>query len=129
MCPQASILIRGACFDKRPNPPVLGVKAAADRCAAKGGYLPKPLDLYAARGQLPLGSGNGVHSQFTDSYSIQAPGRGGSDEQSDEQSSHAYAATTIVNEDGLEAVVNEDELGQPATARYEFICTYRLIVQ
>jgi uncharacterized Zn-binding protein involved in type VI secretion len=121
-CPSDSVLISGACFDRRPNRAVQGVKAASDDCAAKGGYLPKPLDLWAARGALSLGDGTAAHSQFTDSYVIQSRPSDGS-----ASTATSYAATTVVNENGLEAVVNEAELGKAPVASFQFICTYRLI--
>src|SRR4051794_31075692 len=37
-CPGGTTLIRGVCFDSASNPAVIGVKAAADACAARGGY-------------------------------------------------------------------------------------------
>ena len=80
-CNGGTTLIRGYCFDSAPNPPVLGVKAAADACAAKGGELPTPNVLFTAADALPLGDGTGVHSQFTDSYVIDArpPKEGGAE--------------------------------------------------
>ena len=63
-CPNATVLIRGVCFDSTPNPEAPNLEAAALDCAGKGGYLPTPMELYAARGTL------GIHSseaQFTDS--------------------------------------------------------------
>jgi hypothetical protein len=67
-CPAGSTLIRGLCFDTAPGPVVANVKAAADACAAKGGYLPTPLELYSVRGVLNLGTGIGTEHQLTDSY-------------------------------------------------------------
>ena len=67
-CPPGTTLIRGLCFDTSPGPVVANVKAAADACAAKGGYLPTPLELYSVRGVLNLGTGVGSEVQLTDSY-------------------------------------------------------------
>ena len=67
-CPGGSTLIRGLCFDTSPGPVVANVKAASDACAAKGGYLPTPLELYSVRGVLNLGTGVGSDVQLTDSY-------------------------------------------------------------
>jgi hypothetical protein len=67
-CPAGATLIRGLCFDTSPGPVVANVKAAADACAAKGGYLPTPLELYSVRSILNLGSGVGNEVQLTDSY-------------------------------------------------------------
>jgi hypothetical protein len=63
-CPEASVLIRGLCFDSRPNPAAPNLEAAALSCAAKGGYLPSPFQLYSARGALGVKSSE---AQFTDS--------------------------------------------------------------
>ncbi len=64
-CPSATTLIRGLCFDTSaaaaPN-----LNAAADACAAKGGWLPTPMQLYSTRGILNLGTGVGAEKQFTD---------------------------------------------------------------
>ena len=59
-CPQGATLIRGLCFDAQPNPAVNSVKEAADQCAAKGGYLPSPLELYSVRGVLNLGQASAL---------------------------------------------------------------------
>ncbi|MGA8744432.1 MAG: hypothetical protein WB507_01030 [Solirubrobacterales bacterium] len=67
-CPQGATLIRGLCFDAQPNPAVSTVKEAADDCAAKGGYLPSPLELYSVRGVLNLGTGVGSDHQYTDEF-------------------------------------------------------------
>ena len=67
-CPAGTTLIRGLCFDTTPGPVVSDVKAAADACATKGGFLPTPLELYSVRGVLNLGTGVGTEHQLTDSY-------------------------------------------------------------
>ena len=67
-CPQGATLIRGLCFDAQPNAAVNSVKEAADACAAKGGWLPSPLELYSVRGVLNLGTGVGSDHQFTDEF-------------------------------------------------------------
>ena len=67
-CPGGTTLIRGICFDSASNSVVKGVKAAADGCAAKGGFLPSPQELYSTRGILNLGGGIGTDHQFTDTY-------------------------------------------------------------
>ena len=51
-----------------PTPPPPNLKAAADACAAKGGYLPSPMALYSTRQVLNLGTGVGTDHMFTDSY-------------------------------------------------------------
>jgi hypothetical protein len=67
-CPSGTTLIRGTCFDSHSNGEAADVQAAADACAAKGGYLPSPMQLYSVRGVLNLGTGVGTDKQFTDSY-------------------------------------------------------------
>jgi hypothetical protein len=67
-CPGATAPIRGVCFDSQPNPPVSGVEAAADACAAKGGWLPTPLALRSTRSVINLGTGIGAERQLTDSF-------------------------------------------------------------
>jgi hypothetical protein len=67
-CSATTTLIRGVCFDDHSNPPIGGVEAAAERCEAKGGYLPTPLELYSVRGVLNLGTGVGSDHQYTDEF-------------------------------------------------------------
>ena len=64
-CPQGTTEIRGLCFDATPNAPVESPQEAADACASKGGWLPSPLDLYAVRNVLNLGTGIGSDSRYT----------------------------------------------------------------
>ena len=60
-------LIRGLCFDSQSNPEAPNLEAAAEDCAAKGGFLPTPMELYSTQGTLHLGSGLGASQhQFTD---------------------------------------------------------------
>jgi hypothetical protein len=65
-CPAGTTLIRGTCFDSHSNTPVNSLKEATDACAAKGGYLPSPMELYSAKEVLNLGTGVGSDHQFTD---------------------------------------------------------------
>jgi hypothetical protein len=65
-CPAATTLIRGLCFDSVANPSLPTQAAAAEACAAKGGWLPSATDLYAVRGILNLGTGVGDEHQYTD---------------------------------------------------------------
>jgi hypothetical protein len=67
-CPAGTTLIRGICFDSAANPVANSLQEAADACAAKGGYLPSPMELYSARGVLNLGTGVGTDHQYTDSF-------------------------------------------------------------
>jgi len=66
-CPSGTTLIRGLCFDPHSNPVAPNLEAAAEACAAKGGYLPTPMELYSTKGVLDLGTGVGAEQhQFTD---------------------------------------------------------------
>ncbi len=66
-CPQAATAIRGICFDSQANPPAPNLEAAAEDCAAKGGWLPTPMQLYSTKGTLALGNGLSAEGhQFTD---------------------------------------------------------------
>jgi|SRR4051794_16442817 len=67
-CPGGSTLIRGICFDLALNPAVPGVKAAANACAAKGGYLPTPMMLYSVRSVINLGTGVPPNYAVADAY-------------------------------------------------------------
>ena len=67
-CPGGTTLIRGLCFDAAPNGAAPNLKAAADACASKGGFLPTPMALYSTRQVLNLGTGVGDDHMFTDSY-------------------------------------------------------------
>jgi hypothetical protein len=106
-CPGGTTLIRGTCFDSVSNPAINGVKAAADACAAKGGYLPTPMALYSVRQVINLGTGVGSDHQFTDSYYSLA-GSGSNYE------------TIVVDGTGK---MSELEVDQPS----EFICAYALV--
>lgn len=66
-CPEHTTLIRGLCFDTRSNPVANTVEEAAEKCAAKGGWLPTPLQLLSTKEVLNLGSGvNEEEFQYTD---------------------------------------------------------------
>jgi hypothetical protein len=67
-CPGGTTLIRGVCFDLALNPVVTSVKAAADACAAKGGWLPTTLELYSVRNVINLGSGVAPDEAVADAY-------------------------------------------------------------
>jgi hypothetical protein len=106
-CPGGTTLIRGTCFDSASNPVVDGVKAAADACAAKGGYLPGPLALYSVRQIVNLGTGVGTDHQYTDSYYSLA-------------GSGSNYSTIVIDGTGK---MSELEVDQPS----EFICAYALV--
>jgi hypothetical protein len=105
-CPPGTTLIRGICFDSASNPAVGSVTAAAEACAAKGGYLPSVLELFSTRSVLNLGTGVGDDHQYTDSY-YSRPGEGN------------YRTLVV---DGTGAV---SELEVNAPSRY--ICAYDLL--
>jgi hypothetical protein len=106
-CPPGTTLIRGICFDTASNGPVNSVKEAADACAAVGGYLPTPIELYAARGVLNLGTGVGSDRQFTNAYYSDTSGG-------------AYRTLTV---DGTGAIAEHEVEGVPA----RYTCAYLLV--
>lgn len=112
-CPPNTILIRGLCYDSSPSGPVNGVKAAADKCAAAGGWLPTVSDLFAARSVLNLGDGTGVHSQFTDSYYANA-------------STGSEPFTVVVNEHGPQWALLEKGK-EPVEENFQYTCVYPLV--
>lgn len=67
-CPGGTSLIRGTCYDLSLNPSVPSVKAAATACAAKGGYLPTPMQLYSVRTVINLGEGTPPDFAVSDQY-------------------------------------------------------------
>jgi hypothetical protein len=106
VCPDGTRLIRGICFDSSSSGPVSSVTAAEDACAARGGWLPSPLELYATRSVLNLGSGIGDDHTFTDAM-YNAPGAGN------------YRTIVV---DGTGAI-SESELTTPG----RYICAYSLV--
>jgi len=105
-CPANTTLIRGLCFDSSAGPEVANVKAAADACAAKGGYLPTPLELYSVRSVINLGTGTGTNYQFTDTYYANTSG--------------SIYRTVVV--DGTGAIVEKE-----VTAPGHYTCVYPLV--
>lgn len=105
-CPGGTILIRGVCFDAAANPVVATQAAAADACAAKGGWLPSPMELYAVRGILNLGTGVGYEHQYTNEVYANTAG--------------SNYSTVVV--DGEGAIT---EQGTNAPSRYT--CVYPLV--
>src|ERR1700683_1343862 len=104
-CPSGTTLIRGLCYEtsstEAPN-----LKAAAEGCATKGGYLPTPMQLYSTKGVLFLGDGVGPEKRFTDDvYSKVGEGK--------------YSTIVIDGAGALE----EQEITQPA----DYICVYPLV--
>jgi hypothetical protein len=114
-------LIRGVCFGTEPQGPVLGVRAAADRCAEAGGSLPAVTQLLAAK-SLSLGDGSGSNAVFTDTYVLderdKAPSEGGGKGQ--------FAETVVVSESGPKTVIEENPAHE-ILANYRYLCTYPLI--
>jgi hypothetical protein len=113
-CPGGTTLIRGVCFDSSSNPPVDSLTQARDACAAKGGYLPGPLELYSARGVLNLGTGVGNDVQYTDTYY---------DNTEVEKTEHQNAPSTITV-DG-QGKMTEQGVNDPGGA--EYTCVYPLV--
>jgi hypothetical protein len=105
-CPAGTTLLRGLCFDSSSNPVAADLKAAADACATKGGYLPSPMTLFSVRRVINLGTGVGTDKQFTDTYYGNTTGG-------------SYSTVVI---DGTGAV-SEQGVGSPA----EYICVYPLV--
>jgi hypothetical protein len=105
-CPTATTLIRGICFDSAANPEVANLKAAADGCASRGGYLPTPMELYSTRGVINLGTGVGSNHQFTDTYYANTAG--------------VNYRTVVVDGTGA---VTEQSVDSPG----HYICAYPLV--
>jgi hypothetical protein len=106
-CPANTTLIRGACFDSHSNPAVPSLETAAENCAAKGGSLPTPMQLYATRGVLNLGTGaNAEQHQYTDVI-YSSPGEG-------------HYSTVVVNGNGAPV---EQETDVPSA----YTCVYPLV--
>jgi hypothetical protein len=106
-CPGGTVLIRGVCFDGVANGEAPTLNAAADSCAAKGGYLPTPMELYSTRSVLNLGSGAGSSHMYTDSY-YSAVGSG------------SNYTTIVVDGTGK---LTELPVGEPS----QYICAYALV--
>lgn len=108
-CPAGATLIRGVCFDKNLNAKVKGVKNAADACAAKGGWLPTPMQLYSVRNVIFLGEGVPPDYAVSDDYFA------------DPSSSSLYS-TIVVSSSGTMTIVSADP-----TVEYKYICAYPLV--
>jgi hypothetical protein len=106
-CPAGTTLIRGLCFDSASDPEAPTLEVAADACAAKGGYLPSPMELYSVRSVINLGTGVGTDRQYTDSYYYD-PVAGG------------HPSTVTV--DGTGAITQ-----QPPSEPARYICAYPLV--
>jgi hypothetical protein len=103
-CPGGSTLIRGICYDLALNPVVGGVKAAANACATKGGYLPTPMQLYSVRSVINLGTGTAPDYAVSDQYYADN-----------------FAYKTIV----VDGSGKMEEL--PVESNTKFICAYELV--
>jgi hypothetical protein len=107
-CSADTTLIRGLCFDSQPNPEAPNLEAAAEDCAAKGGFLPTPMELYSTQGTLHLGTGLGPSQhQFTDTLYSVPP------------TDNSYT-TIVVNGSGLPT---EQPAGDPSA----YYCVYPLL--
>jgi hypothetical protein len=105
-CPAGTTLIRSVCFDSAANPLAPDFKSAADACAAKGGYLPTPMELFSVRGVINLGTGSGNDKQFSDA--VYADDGGGT-----------YWTITVNGSGQLE----RQEISNPA----HYVCAYPLV--
>ncbi len=106
-CPANTTLIRGICFDSSSNPEAPSLEAATEDCAAKGGYLPSPMELYSVRATINLGTGIGTNHQYTDSYYYDPVGGG-------------HPSTVTI--DGTGAITQ-----QAPTTPSRYICAYPLV--
>jgi hypothetical protein len=107
-CQPPALAAAGLCFDRLPSGPVRGVRAAADACTARGGYLPDPGELGRARAALDLGEER--RGLFTDSYRIVEDGR--------------TALTTVLDAAGRRSVIDTDLATGRPLAFYSFRCVY-----
>lgn len=105
-CPEHTILIRGLCFDSSSNPEAQTVQKAAESCAAKGGWLPSPMQLYSVKGILNLGTGTGTDRQYTDEVYANTDGEN-------------YSTVVV---DGTGAITEK-----PTTEPEHYYCVYSLI--
>lgn len=106
-CPGGSTLIRGICFDLALNPAVPGVKAAANACAAKGGFLPTPMELYSVRNVINLGTGVAPDYAVADAYYANTAGTN-------------YRTLTVDGSGKIEELGNVD-------GNVKYICAYQLV--
>lgn len=105
-CPPGSTLIRGTCFDLILTGPVSGVKSAANVCAAKGGRLPSPMELYSVRTVINLGTGIAPDYAATDQYYANTSGVN-------------YRTVVVDGAGTIEEV--------PVEASVKIICAYELV--
>ena len=112
-CPGGTTLIRGTCYDNVPAGPILGIKAASDACAQRGGFLPTPMEAQSIRQAIFLGNGVGPNSVYTDSYAANTVGI-------------AYGMT-VVNNTSADFRLNEDEETKAIIGFYHYVCAYRLV--
>jgi hypothetical protein len=106
-CPPGSTLIRGLCFDSAASGILGGLTAAADTCAARGGFLPTPMQLYSIRSVVNLGSGVGNDKTFTDSYYYDA-------------TTGSNPSTVLIDGTGA---ITQQPVGTPGRA----LCVYQLV--
>jgi len=107
-CPGGTTLIRGLCFDLALNPPVAGIKAAANACAGRGGFLPTTMMLYSVRNVINLGTGVPPDHAIADSYFSNTTGTN-------------YEALTV---DGSGKIAEFDNIDNGPT---KYICVYQLV--
>jgi hypothetical protein len=106
-CPAGATDIRGVCFDKTLSAAVKGVKLAADACAAKGGWLPTPMELYSVRNVIFLGGGTPPDYAVSDVYFNEPIG------------GTAYSSIVVTSTGATPSV--------PENAEVKYICAYPLV--
>ena len=102
-CVPGTVFVRGVCFDLALNPVVAGVKAAANACAASGGFLPSPMTLYSIRNLINLGTGVAPDYAVADQYYANTMGVD-------------YRAVTVDGSGKIEEI--------PVDANAKYICAY-----
>ena len=105
-CPEGTTLVHGVCFDSTPNPVVANLKEAANNCAAKGGFLPSPMDLFSVHATINLGTGIGTDHQYTNEIYANTAG--------------VNYSTVVVDGTGA---VTEQSVASPS----RYICEYALV--
>ena len=128
-CPEGTALVRGTCFDRTTSGPITGVRAAADACAARGGFLPTALEAIALRNVVDLGNGTVVDTGkgpeaggggwiFTDSIYANTTGA-------------TWRATIVSFTDVFDRLLRKnyevEAEGDAEIASYNYLCGYALI--
>lgn len=106
-CPGGTTLIRGLCYENELNGAVEGVKAAADACADKGGFLPSVMELYTAKSLIFLGNGSQPEHAVADVYY------------------YDNTSPSTITVDGAGTIRQLDAAGLGSNTKY--ICAYELV--